>query len=78
MKRRQTRRRQSRRRKSDSRKKQQFFSRKRRMIFRRYKGGADLAVPEGSVISVDLDPKDPYSVPVLISKRTYEEEVLED
>ena len=60
MKRRQTRRRQSRRRKSDSRKKQQFFSRKRRIIFRRYKGGADLAVPEGSVISVDLDPKDPY------------------
>jgi hypothetical protein len=73
MKRRQSRKRQTRRRRL-SRKKQQFFSRKRRV----YKGGADLAVPEGSVVGVDLDPKDPYSVPILVSKDLYEKEVLED
>ncbi len=42
------------------------------------RGGADLPVPEGSVVGVNLDPKDAYSVPVLVSKATYENEVLED
>jgi hypothetical protein len=54
---------------------------KRRQVFsrrRRYRGGADLPVPEGSVVAVNLDPKDAYSVPVLVSKSTYENEVLED
>jgi hypothetical protein len=54
---------------------------KRRQVFsrrRRYRGGADLPVPEGSVVAVNLDPKDPYSVPVFVSKSTYENEVLED
>jgi hypothetical protein len=54
---------------------------RRRFLFSRrkvYKGGADLPVPEGSVVGVDLDPKDDYSVPVLISKSKYENEILED
>lgn len=75
MKRRQTRKRNTRKNKRRlSRKKQQFFSRRRRV----YKGGADLPVPEGSVVGVDLDPKDPYSVPILVSKDLYEKEVIED
>lgn len=49
------------------------FSRKRSM-----RGGADLAVPEGSVVGIALDPKDAYSVPILVSKATYENEVLDD
>ena len=76
MKRRLTRKQKGRKRRSDSRKKQQFFSRKRRLFL--FKGGADIDVPEGSVVGVDLDPKDPYSVPVLISKAAYENEILED
>jgi len=75
MKRRQTRKRNTRKnRRRLSRKKQQFFSRKTRV----YRGGADLPVPEGSVVGVDLDPKDPYSVPILVSKDLYEKEVIED
>lgn len=53
-----------------------FLSRKRRTP--RQRGGADLPVPRGSVVAVDLDPKDAYSVPILVSKEMYEEEVLED
>ena len=53
--------------------KQRSFSRRRRM-----RGGADLPVPEGSVVGVNLDPKDAYSVPILVSKAKYENEVLED
>lgn len=60
------------RRRKQSRRKRQVFSR------RRYRGGANLPVPEGSVIAVNLDPKDPYSVPVLVGKATYENEVLEN
>ena len=41
-------------------------------------GSVNLPVPEGSVVGVDLDPKDPYSVPVLMSKSVYENEVIED
>ncbi len=55
-------------------KKQRLASRRRRV----YRGGADLPVPEGSVVGVDLDPKDAYSVPVLVSKNIYENEVLRD
>jgi hypothetical protein len=66
-------RRQRRRRQTRRSKRRQVFSRRRR-----YRGGADLPVPEGSVVAVNLDPKDPYSVPVLVSKSTYENEVLED
>lgn len=44
---------------------------------RRYRGGATLPVPEGSVVAVNLDPKDAYSVPVFVSKAKYENEVLE-
>jgi hypothetical protein len=54
--------------------KKRSFSRRRHM-----RGGSvDLPVPEGSVIAVNLDPKDAYSVPVLVSKAKYENEVLED
>jgi hypothetical protein len=56
--------------------KKRSFSRRRRQ--QRQKGGADLPVPRGSVVAVDLDPKDAYSVPVLLTKETYEEEILED
>ena len=54
-------------------KKQRRLSRRRRQ-----RGGAELAVPEGSIVGVDLDPKDAYSVPVLVRKAVYEEEVLDD
>lgn len=71
---RQTRRKQSKRsRRTRHKRRRQVFSRRRV-----YRGGADLPVPEGSVVAVDLDPKDPYSVPVLLSKNVYENEVLED
>lgn len=56
-------------------KRQRRFLTKRRRL---YKGGANLPVPEGSVVAVDLDPQDAYSVPVLVNKATYEEEVLEE
>ena len=56
-------------------KKSRVFSRRQS---RRYKGGANLPVPEGSVVGVDLDPQDPYSVPVLLNKAVYEEEILEN
>jgi hypothetical protein len=62
------------RRRRQTRRKRQVFSRSRRL----YKGGADLPVPEGSVVAVNLDPKDAYSVPVFVSKTKYENEVLED
>jgi hypothetical protein len=52
------------------------FSRKTRR--QKQRGGADLPVPEGSVVGVNLDPKDAYTVPVLVSKNLYEKEVLED
>ncbi len=57
-----------------SKKHRRFLTRGRRV----YRGGFNLPVPEGSVVGVDLDPKDPYSVPVLLSKNRYESEVLED
>ena len=41
-------------------------------------GEVNLPVPEGAVVGVDMDPKDPYSVPILISKAKYENEILED
>lgn len=71
---------QTRKRKQSRRLKKQrrFFSRRGRTYRYRHRGGADLPVPEGSVIGVDLDPKDDYSVPVLISKSKYENEILED
>jgi hypothetical protein len=70
-------RRTARRRLSRKRKNRRSFSRR---VSRKYQrgGGANLPVPEGSVVGVDLDPKDPYSVPVLISKSVYENEVLDD
>ncbi len=49
-----------------------------RRVFRNYRGGADLPVPEGSVVAVSLDPKDNYSVPVLVNKAQFEKEVLEN
>lgn len=63
-----------------TRSKKQRYNRKntRRFLRRKQRGGADLPVPEGSVIGVNLDPKDAYSVPVLVSKNLYEKEVLED
>jgi hypothetical protein len=42
------------------------------------RGGANLPVPEGSVVGVDLDPQDPYSVPIFVNKAKYEEEILEN
>lgn len=64
-----------RKRKTTRTKKQRLFSRRQS---RRYKGGANLPVPEGSVVGVDLDPKDPYSVPIFVNKAKYEEEILEN
>ena len=62
--------------------KRRSFSRRarkqRRLSRRRQRGGADLPVPEGSVVGVDLDPKDAYSVPILVRKSKYENEVLKD
>ncbi len=51
-----------------------------RRFFRRFfkKGGANLPVPEGSVVGVNLDPKDNYSVPVFMNKAQFENEVLKD
>lgn len=51
---------------------------RRRFLRRQQRGGADLPVPEGAVVGVNLDPKDAYSVPVFVSKNLYENEVLED
>ena len=53
---------------------------KRRSFSRRRQRGdqVNLPVPEGAVVGVDMDPKDPYSVPILISKAKYENEILED
>ena len=56
-----------------SKRSQRFLSRKRR-----YRGGANLPVPEGAVVSAHLDPTDPYSLPVFVSKAKYENEVLEN
>ncbi len=69
MKRRQTRKQRKSRR---NKKQRRLFSR------RRYKGGANLPVPNGSIVAVELDPKDRYGVPILVSKEIYEDEVLED
>jgi hypothetical protein len=44
---------------------------------RKQKGGG-LAIPNGAVAGVRLDPKDEYSAPVLIAKERFEEEVLEE
>ncbi len=57
-----------------SKKHRRFLTRRRRV----YRGGFNLPVPEGSIVGVDLDPKDPYSVPVLLRKNLYETEVLEE
>lgn len=64
-----------------TKKQRKHRSRKSRSFSRRRRqrgGGADLPVPEGSVVGVNLDPKDAYSVPILVSKAIYEDEVLED
>lgn len=58
--------------------KQRRKTRKTKRFSRKQKGGVNLPVPEGSVVGVDLDPQDPYSVPILVSKQKFEEEVLED
>lgn len=68
-------RRQTRKQRKTRRAKKRFFSRRRHY---RYRGGANLPVPNGSVVGVDLNPKDPYSVPVLITKEVYEDEVLKE
>ena len=51
-----------------------------RRVFRRYfkRGGANLPVPEGSIVAVHLDPKDNYSVPVLMNKSQFENEIVEN
>jgi hypothetical protein len=49
----------------------------RRSRSRKQKGGG-LAIPDGAVASVRLDPKDEYSAPVLITKERFEEEILEE
>ena len=53
-------------------------SKTRRFLRRRQRqnGGANLPVPEGSVIGVNLDPKDAYTVPDLVSKNLFEDEIL--
>ena len=70
MKRRQTRKQRKTRR---NKKQRRLFSRRRQ-----YKGGANLPVPNGSVVAVELDPKDRYGVPVLVSKEIYEDEIIKD
>jgi hypothetical protein len=51
-----------------------------RRFFRRFfkKGGANLPVPEGSVVGVNLDPKDNYSVPVFMNKAQFENQIEKD
>lgn len=52
---------------------------RRRTQRRRYRSrGGGLPIPNGSVASVHLDPKDMYGVPVLIRKEVYEEEIAEE
>lgn len=74
MKRKQTRRQ----RKSRRQSRKQLKSRRSNRRSRLFHGGANLPVPEGSVVAVDLDPKDPYSVPVFMNKGKFEEEIVED
>lgn len=64
-------------RRSRKAKKSRRQQRKRRSFFRQ-RGGVNLPVPEGSVVAVDLDPKDDYSVPILVRKSVYENEILEN
>lgn len=49
------------------------YQRKRRVT----KGGALTAIPNGSVVTMRLDPKDPYSIPVTVGKETAEQ-IIED
>ena len=44
---------------------------------RRLRGGALTAIPTGAVVDMRLDPKDPYSIPISVSKETAEE-IIED
>jgi hypothetical protein len=79
MKRRQTRKQRKSRR---NKKQRRLFSRRRykggSRVTTDHRGGANLPVPNGSVVAVELDPKDRYGVPILVSKEIYEDEVLED
>jgi hypothetical protein len=55
------------------------LKKRRRTQRRRYRSrGGALPIPNGSVASVHLDPKDMYGVPVLIRKEVYEEEIAEE
>jgi hypothetical protein len=53
-------------------------SRRRRGHTRRQRGGSRIpdSIPYKSVVILDLDPKDDYSVPVVTSKEEADEEIL--
>jgi hypothetical protein len=50
---------------------------KTRRFLRRKQRGGNLSIPRGAVVSMSLDPKDEYGVPVLVRKEEAEEELLE-
>jgi hypothetical protein len=45
---------------------------------RRQKGGGSLPYPRRSVVVMTLDPKDPYAVPVVVSKEIAEDQILDN
>ena len=49
---------------------------KRRQLIK--KGGAELPFPDGSVVITRLDPNDPTSPPVAVSKEFAEKEIFHD
>lgn len=51
--------------------------RQRRKTMRRKQRGGNLPVPPGSVVAMSLDPKDEYSAPVLVTKESAEEDILD-
>ena len=54
---------------------------KKRQLHKRQlikKGGAELPFPDGSVVITRLDPNDPTSPPVAVSKEFAEKEIFHD
>jgi hypothetical protein len=44
---------------------------------RRLRGGALTSIPTGAVVTMRLDPKDPYSIPITVGKEQAEE-IIDD
>lgn len=45
---------------------------------RRKQRGGSLPIPRGSIVSMSLDAKDEYAVPVLVRRELAEEELLDE